>query len=250
MSVKYNFFAVQDQPYFLNYQINLSNFDQTLVDWLRDATQEALLNLNGVDVKHLIRSRIGDGEINSGDLFKLFEDEIIAKLNLDLCTPEGTEILQFLMKSLHQGACLHVMQNALCDEAVRSGYEIRGQNVRAHVNISVNKGVIYIQEDVSVSKLFKLMDPETEVSALSGDIDASGNKMPIVFGTVVHKIGLNRSGKVSHDLMSSSIVYGSEQAKKIIDQRSLFQRIRDFFKHLFGVALKVTQQVKGSSIRL
>src|SRR5258708_3233316 len=117
MTNKLNFFDMKLKPRFLNYSITMGDLDQSIIDWLRDSTQDGLLNINGIDVKEIVKTRFPDGLVTAGSLYKLICTEILEKLNLDLYSEEATQLLIFLMKTLHQGACLHIMQTALCEEA-------------------------------------------------------------------------------------------------------------------------------------
>lgn len=227
-----NFFDMKSKPRFLNYKIAIDDLDQSVKDWSRDSTQDGLLNINGIDVKEIVRTRFPDGLVTAASLFKLLCDEILMKLNLDISSDKATNLVIFLMSTLHQGACLHMMQTALCEEATKNGYAV--SNVQAYVNIEVKNNAVYIQEDVRVNKFVNSNDPEIEIIALD-------KTMPVIFGSSVQKISVNKEAQVSHSLVNSSLTYGSEQAKNIIDKRSLLQKIQDIFKNLFNLNVKITR---------
>lgn len=236
MSVNTMMFSSKKNPRYLNYMVTEDTIDQAVQDWLRDGQKEGLLNINGLDLTEAFKKHkeiIPSQEVTPESLLKLWELEIINKLGLEPQSDKANEMINFMTKYFHQGAFLHIMHSALWAAATQNNHTISGSDVVSHINIFVENQSLIIQEDTKVYKILNVTNPEIEIK-FDGE-----SPPPVVVGSITHQISFNQDNKLSHQITNSDVHYLHDDAKKVIDARSVLRKIYEAFLELFAIKIKI-----------
>lgn len=210
-----------------------------LADWQRAASEDpdakVKFTVNGKPLSEL--SHKYNNFTTQENLEQFFREEILKFV--DAQKDEQDRMIQYLLKSFHQGGFLNPISAALGSEIAPFHLTMRPNYQTQDVHIVSTLTGFRVQELYNSSSftwaggkrgLYLEPDDPTTGSVLAAEgtiaVDMSTFKGPWVADNVTPIVSVE----------SNTLSYGNRQLQDVMDKRSLGQRIVDFFKNILGLA--------------
>lgn len=215
-----------------NLDISQANTDNsaTVADWSRELRSAQRSKNDTVHINGQALSRWGEeyNNFNNNEDVKKFFKEVILK---NLPDENKDENAEYLMKRFHQGGFLYPVSSAFSMSMKNLGLTVNDSERKQVINIESTPSGFKVQQFTEVQSL---LNPNSKNSDPRITSDKNLDYVARLQGTIALEFSKS-TGEPKVRIESNTISYGHSRLEKYLDNRSLGQRIVDFFKKVLKI---------------